>query len=68
MQEKLTLTLKISFNGESGVGKTAFIGREVISVFLEHRQATIGVDIKKKQYFLGLNMVNVQFWHLDGGT
>ena len=53
MQEKLTLTLKISFTSENGVGKTALIDREVIGIFIEHRQAMIGIDIKKKRYFLG---------------
>lgn len=50
MQEKYTLTLKISFCGENGVGKTALIERAVLDTFRENRMATIGIDIQKKQY------------------
>lgn len=52
--------------GDSGVGKTSLLTREVEDHFNQAHLATIGVDFKVKMYDLGLLKVKAQLWDTAG--
>ncbi len=58
--------MKVCFTGDSGVGKTSLMRREVHDQFTEEFLATIGCDFYVKTYSLPTYDVKVQYWDTAG--
>ena len=61
-QSKPKLLLKMTFLGESGVGKTALLHRYAIGTFIEEHKATIGADFLTKELIVDSRFVILQIW------
>jgi len=62
-----SLTFKIIFGGEGGVGKTTMLHRYVENRFLEDTKLTIGVEIFNKEIMLSDgSLCALQLWDFGG--
>jgi small GTP-binding protein len=65
-QKPHDMILKVVFVGDSGVGKTSLLRREVENSFTGDHIATIGVDFRIKNYKIGKINAKVQLWDTAG--
>lgn len=61
-------TFKVVFAGDAAVGKSSFITRLTMDVFVPHTTTTLGVDFKVKTIRLDERNIAVQLWDTAGTT
>jgi Ras-related protein Rab-8A len=66
IQANPSMILKLTFIGDSGVGKTSLLRREADQTFTEECIATIGVDFRIKTYQTGKVTAKAQLWDTAG--
>lgn len=52
--------------GSINVGKTAIVNRVIDNQFREQYKCTLGIESKKKSFYVGYNMVNMTLWDTCG--